>query len=609
MSPKTGGAFILQYTARTFIKGRNARLDEICRIFCSMERTSYNLLRGGMDAAFVKATTRARYSVQNARWIQSAINQAKVVMASQEEGIAYRIEMYTEKVRNMREKMKRISNPLKVRGCERKVERLRTRIDELRAQIVDGSYPKAVFGSKKLHHQLSIALGERREKLRAEWTERRSNRFFSVGQANQRGNGNMRLLYSDEGPGGFGLEIRNWPGGDFRADLQAPDVYSGLLRDAVKKAESVGLIEDWRPREGRKGLPYSVRVVRSDGGYQVLVSFNLDEPSVEWNGRIAGIDINPEGIGCTVVSADGNLIATRGFTDSRFVTASANKRKWLLENVVNRMLKWCRDTYRCNAVAVEDLKLRGAYDYSPKINFKLSNFMKRKMLQRIILSALKMNMLTVEVDPAYSSKVAVAKYGRRFGGFNRHQLAAFVIARRALGYGEAPALDCLPKTRKERTMWNRCVRYYGYSPRIQTLPWREPMERKSAVEVNGRRGVTELLTAPPAITPSRMGLGHSPSREGANDAIEDIIRRAGRVRPNGQASRGDGARGRRVNPPGVEGHRSAVIFDVIEDAVVRQLFHILEFADAEPLLLSACSRLGIGPTFLHRELAEGLSHG
>jgi IS605 OrfB family transposase len=526
-----------------------------------MERTAYNLLREGTDAASVKATVRARYGVKNARWIQSGINQAEAVVASQEEGISRRIEMFEEKVRNTKEKMDRLSNQLKIQGCERKVARLRTRINELKAQLTDGSYPKAVFGSKKLHHQLSIARGERREKLRAEWRKRRSNRFFSVGQANQRGNGNTRLKY-DADDDGFRLKVRNWPGGEFSDPLQVPEHWRDALKGVIDRAESVRLGSGGEILEG--GLPYSVRVVRSRDGYQVFVSFALEEPRVEWNRRVSGIDVNPEGIGCTVVSADGNLIATRSFGDSRFITASANKRKWLLENVVNKMLKWCRDTYRCNAVAVEDLKLRGAYDYGTKTNFKLSNFMNRKMLQRIKLSALKMDMLTVEVDPAYSSKVAIAKYGRRFGGFNRHQLAAFVIARRALGYGEEPVLDCLPKTRKERTMWNRCVRYYGYSPRIPTWPRHEPMERRSAVDVNGGGGVTELLKAPPAITPSRMGLGHSPPEEGAT-TNEIIIRQTGKVRPNGHASRGDGARGRRVNPPGVDVRRSAVIFDVKED--------------------------------------------
>jgi hypothetical protein len=533
-----------------------------------MERTAYNLLRDGMDAASVKATIRGRYlGVKNARWIQSAINQAKAVMASQEEGIACRIEMCEQKIKNTREKMQRLSNPLKVQGCERKVERLSARIDKLRAQIVDGSYPRAVFGSGRLHHQLSIAHGESREKLLAEWRKRRSNHLFSVGQANQHGNGNTRLLYGgDGGADRFRLEVRNWPGGDFGLDLHVPEVYSELVEAAVRKAESVKLKEDGRPFEGREGLPYSVRVIRSEGGYQVLVSFELKEPPADWSERVAGIDINPGGIGCTVASADGNLVATRFFGDSRFVTTSTNKRKWLLENAVNRMLRWCKDTHGCNAIAVEDLRFKGAYDYGARINFKLSNFMKRKMLQRIRLSALKMDMLSVVVDPAYSSRVASVKYGRRFGGFNRHQLAAFVIARRALGYGEAPVLDCLPRTRRERTMWNRCVSFYGHQPVIQTLPRREPLERKNGEDVNGGGTVTELLTAPPATTPPQTGLCHYhfPSNE-CTITKEIVVRRAGRVRPNGQTSQGDGARGRRVNPPDAEGYRSAVIFDVKED--------------------------------------------
>ena len=158
-----------------------------------------------------------------------------------------------------------------------------------------------------------------------------------------------------------------------------------------------------------------------------------------------------------------------------------------------------------------------------------------------------MNMLTVQLNPAYSSMVAISKYGARFGGFNRHQLAAFVIARRALGYGEAPALDCLPKTRRERWMWNRTIGFYGHQPAIQTLSRREPLEWKNVGNVNGGGVMTELFTAHPATTPSKMGLSHSTSERGI--PAEMIDRRAGRVRPNGQSSRGDGARGHRVNPP------------------------------------------------------------
>ncbi len=77
----------MQYTVRALIEGQDERLDEICRTFSSMERTAYNMLRAGMDAGAIKAILRERYSIKNARWIQSSINQARAVMNSQEEGI------------------------------------------------------------------------------------------------------------------------------------------------------------------------------------------------------------------------------------------------------------------------------------------------------------------------------------------------------------------------------------------------------------------------------------------------------------------------------------------------------------------------------------------
>jgi hypothetical protein len=500
----------MQYTVRAFVEGRDAPLDDICRTFCSMERTAYNLLRAGMDAGAIKATLRERYGVKNARWCQSATNQARAVTASQEEGIKYRIEQCEEKISNTREKMERLSNTLKIKGCRRKIERYESKAGELKKQLRERSYPSAVFGSRKLFRQMSIADGQRHDTLKREWMERRSDHFFSVGQANQRGNGNTRLLCEEDN---FSLEIRNWPGGDFRVPLHVPGHWSELMNGVISGAESVKLGRRGELLEDDGGLAYSVRVMRSSKGYQVLISFELDEPPVEWGGRLAGIDVNPEGIACTIVSEDGNLVATRFFRDNSLITASKNRRKWVLEDTVNRMLRWCMDTHGCSAVAVERLRFKGAHDFSPRTNFKLSNFMKRKMLQTIRLHALKMRMLSLEVDPAYSSKVAIVKYGKRYGGFNRHQLAAFVIARRALGYGEAPVLDCLPRTKQERSMWNHCIRYYGCLPQIQTLPHREPMEWKSGGDNNGGGEITELLTAPPAITSSRMGSSHSPYDE------------------------------------------------------------------------------------------------
>ncbi len=112
----------------------------------------------------------------------------------------------------------------------------------------------------------------------------------------------------------------------------------------------------------------------------------------------------------------------------------------------------------------------------------------------------------LDVDPAYTRKVATAKYGRQFGGFNRHELAAFVIGRRALGYKESAIEICMTKTKKEKKMWRYCSRNYGYQSQLQPMLLHEPMEWKSARADNGdKEAVTKLLKARPASTSHERG--------------------------------------------------------------------------------------------------------
>ena len=551
----------MQYTIRAFVSGRDERIEGICRAFPSMERTAYNLLRDDAGETAVVRVLQERYGVTNWKWSESAINQAKSILKSQEEVLKYTIELYEEKISNTKEKIKHISNTLKIQGCKAKIAKLKSKINELREQLRNRSYPRAVFGSSDLLRKLRILTkdSKRREELRKEWKERRSNHFFSVGQANVKGNRNTRLSYDNRGK--FCLEIRNWPPGDFKLDLDVPKNFSDILKEVIDEAESVKF-GACKPLDRDEGLAYSIRVVRCASGYQILVSFERQGHSGEWNGNFAGFDINPEGIACTI-SKDGNLIATRFFKDNRLISASANKRKWVLENIINKALRWCKNNYNCNVVSTESLKLRGAYDSKSTTNRQLSNFMKRKMLQTIELGALKMDMLHVKVNPNYTSRAAIVKYGKQFGGFNRHQLAAFVIARRALGYGEAPTDECIPKTSKDKIMWNYSIKYYGYSPQLQTLPRHEPMEWKSDGDVNGEGRITELPKARPTNT-SSMRLSHNAPVEsctGAVDASELASRRVGSTHPNPHTKEGDGARGDRVNPPPLRCFQSSVTQD------------------------------------------------
>ena len=93
------------------------------------------------------------------------------------------------------------------------------------------------------------------------------------------------------------------------------------------------------------------------------------------------------------------------------------------------------------------------------------------------------------------------------------------------------------------------------------------MEWKSGGDVKGRGAVTELLTAPPATTPAR-GSSHTPATEVGAQVIEASIGRAGRVHPNGHASRGDGARGHRASPPPSEDGVASLLSRDTEDTVI-----------------------------------------
>lgn len=197
----------MQYSIRAFLEGHDEKLDRICKVFCSMERTAYNLLREGKRPAEAKSIIRGRYGVTNARWSKSAINQASAKILAEKGEITYLIRLYKEKAKNNKTKMRQISNPMKLKGCETKILNHESRIGELTQQLRRGTYPRAVFGSRELQHRLSNTSVQRVDLVR-EWRERRSNHFFSVGEANQRGNANLKLqvLPSDSS---FRLKVLN----------------------------------------------------------------------------------------------------------------------------------------------------------------------------------------------------------------------------------------------------------------------------------------------------------------------------------------------------------------------------------------------------------------
>jgi len=413
--------------------------------------------------------------------------------------------MYEQKIARVKRKLERVANPLKRAGYRARIAKLERKKAEVEKHISAGTAPPAVFGSRRLLEELSKGKGSREE-----WRRRRSSQFFSVGQANQKRNANTRIIRGEDG---HVLWIRNWSGDDFEAGLRVPEYYRRLLDAAIES-----------------GVAYSVRVKRTERSYQALVSFEVDEaPLRPWNGkRVAAIDVNPEGIAVTIVTPDGNLLASRWFEEPALVHARAEKRNWLAANLVKRALKWAKG-YGSNAIVIERLRFGMAQESSHRANRLCSNFMRRRLIELIKLRALKLDWICAEVNAAYSSVAGEMRYGRRFARFNGHQLAALVLGRRALGYGEELSeeqLEQIPR-RKRAHAGEIISSFHGHRHEL-LMPLEGTDGRMPGGDAKGASAFDERLTARTAAT-SSPGLsvmfgGGCPGDE-------------------------PGARGHRVNPP------------------------------------------------------------
>ena len=404
----------MQFTIRAKLlptKDDEIKLNTLSRIFPSMVRFAYNRFIERYKTYDIVKMLYDKF-IPNARWCQWAVKEAQANINSQKELLPLYIEDLKWRLERARRRLNRTKHPLKQAGIKRRIKKLEGRLVELESHLDNNTIPRAIFGSRRLFKKLS-----RGRDVKEEWLIRRRWGFLSIGQRNQKGNANTRILKVG---GEYWLLIRNTMFPNFKVKMYIPQEFKHYIDEILAS-----------------GKPYNIRVKRVlKHGYQVFITFELDEPNVKWNGKkIAGIDINPMGIAVTIVSKDGNLLASKWFFCPDLVYARRGKREWLMGNLVKKVFKWLRG-HSVTAIAIEDLDIKRTPDYLPHINRLIANFVRKRLLQTIKSRAIKEDFLIIEVQPAYTSKIARLKYARMFSRFNIHQLAGFIIARRALGYGE-----------------------------------------------------------------------------------------------------------------------------------------------------------------------------
>jgi predicted transposase len=418
------------------------KLASFMRRFQAAKRTAYQALRRGKGPGEIVKDLYGKF-FPNARWCQWAVEDAKAALESQKELIRMRVSDLEAKIEKSGEKLERTKNKLHRQGILARIQKLKSRLAYWKGFLDQGKVPPAVFGGKK-----NLLLLQEGKLAKEKWRELRANAFLSVGQANQKGlegqhgNANAEIVYDGltesfrfnvyippepENKNGRRRQEEDW----IAVRLEIPARYRGLLLRHLAKGEA-----------------YTVRVVRRDGRFDCLISFPLgDEAPVDKKSSMGGIDLNPDVVAVTVALPNGNFKASRCFWCPDLVHASHNKREWIAGNLAKQVADWL-EAWGAKQTALEELSFAQDHDTNRLFNRITHNFCKKLLFVRIVVALRKRGIAVFTVPAQFTSLIGYFKYAETYG-LSAHQAAAFVVARRALGFAEKVPKELLKRLAPE----------------------------------------------------------------------------------------------------------------------------------------------------------------
>jgi IS605 OrfB family transposase len=291
---------------------------------------------------------------------------------------------------------------------------------------------KLVFGSRKLFEQLKKKhlTGNRREKLRQKWAERRYGLLYSRGEKSKEGNLNLRLVNLNNQ---WHLRI-NLGNGEYvwarviRSVKRKTDKWLDFI-SSIEHAEKTG---DW--------FPYTVRIKLRNG--QIYAQFSKEEKfpevSITKDNGVIGVDINayPFHLAIVHTAKDGNLEKYERISLDKLLEGSSEKREYLSWQIAHQVVEIAKREIK--AIVVENLEKlpkgkRG--DGLPKLRQRLHKWIYKGLLQKIEIVARRSGIQVIEVNPAYTSIIGKLKYAPLYN-IDKDTAGAYVIARRGLGFKE-----------------------------------------------------------------------------------------------------------------------------------------------------------------------------
>jgi len=299
---------------------------------------------------------------------------------------------------------------------------------------------KLIFGSRALFEQLKKKhlTGEKLDKLRQNWEERRYGFLYATGEKALKGNLNLRLVNLK---GQWHLRI-NLGNGEY--------VWAKVIRSAKRKTDKwIDFISDIEHAEKTGDwFPYTVRLKLRNG--KIYAQFSkeekLPEVSITKDNGVIGIDINayPFHLALVHTTKDGNLEKHERISLGKLLEGSSEKRKYLSWQTAHLVVDIAKRERK--AIVLENLEKlpkgkRG--DGLPKLRQKLQKWIYKALLQKIEIVAKRNGIQVIKVNPAYTSIIGKLKYAPLYN-IDKDTAGAYVIARRGLGFKER-----LPKNYKE----------------------------------------------------------------------------------------------------------------------------------------------------------------
>ncbi|MCG0278301.1 MAG: transposase [Thermanaeromonas sp.] len=410
-------------------KNTQEKIISFMRRFQAAKRTAYQALRRGREPKEIVKDLYSKF-FPNARWCQWAVEDARATIESQKEQVRMHVSDLEAKIEKSEEKLERTKNKLHRQGLTFRIAKLRGKLAYWKGFLERNEVPPAVFGGKR-----NLLLLQEGKLSKEEWRELRSNSFYSVGQANQKGlegqygNANTEVVF-DEVTGSFRLNVYippepgNKDGRERKEEdwvtvpLEIPVRYRSILWQHLLRAGA-----------------YTVRVVRKNGRFDCFISFPLgDDAPVNKDLRMGGIDLNPDVVAVTVVLPDGNFHISRCFWCPELVYVSHEKREWIAGNLAKDVADWL-ESLGIRQAALEELSFAQDHDTNHLFNRITHNFCKKLLFNRIVVALRKKGIAVFTVPAKFTSLIGYFKYSRVYG-LSAHQAAAFVIARRALGFTE-----------------------------------------------------------------------------------------------------------------------------------------------------------------------------